>query len=91
MASLSPFSTVNASIAVTDTAGTSVTNLASYTLTVTFPDGTTVSPPVSNAGGGLYTATYDTKDVGEVREDWSIAASGGTPKLTARYYYYVSR
>ena len=52
------------------TAAGALTNAATVTLTITLPDGTTVTPPVTNppAATGIYTYDYPTVQVG--RHTW---------------------
>lgn len=72
-----PFTTIDVSATVTDQNGSLVTSLSTYTLTVTFQDGTTTSPTVSNAGSGKYTASYNTKGVGTLTELWNFVDGSG--------------
>jgi hypothetical protein len=89
-----PNSTIYSTITVTDPTGALVSNLLTVNLTVTFPDGTTsnlsLGAGVTNIGSGQYRAIYNTKTVGEIRENWSIVAADGVTVATLQDYVGVA-
>lgn len=72
-----PNTTIDSSATVKDQNNNLISNLSVYTLTVTFPDRTTASPTVTNAGSGVYTATYVTKGPGLTTELWGFTDASG--------------
>lgn len=87
---VTPFSTIQSPITVKDTSGNPVTNLSAVTLTVTYPDGTTstlltLGSGIQNSGSGVYTASYVTKDMGRIQEDWAVTAADGITVARARF------
>ena len=77
VAMTTPNTTIDSSATVTDQNGNLISNLAAYTLTVSFPDGSSASPTVVNEGAGVYTATYTTKGAGLTTEVWSFTDTSG--------------
>jgi len=77
VAMTTPYTTIDSSATVKDASGNLISNLTAYTLAVTYQDGTTAAPSVSNAGSGVYTATYNTKGAGTLLELWSFTDTGG--------------
>jgi hypothetical protein len=76
-----PNSTITVTSTATDINGNPVSNMATVTVIVTFPDNSTqnfsLSSGVTNAGSGNYTVTYTTKGVGQCLEDWVMIDSTG--------------
>ena len=88
-----PNTTIYSTLTVTDSTGVLVPNLSAVSLVVTFPDGTTSSlgltSGITNLGSGQYRATYNTKGVGTIRENWTITAADGTTTATYQDYFGV--
>jgi hypothetical protein len=89
-----PNSTIYSTITVTDPTGALVSNLSSCSLVVTFPDSTTstlsLGSGITNIGSGQYRAIYNTKGVGEIRENWSIVAADAVTVATLQDYIGVA-
>ena len=77
VAMTTPNTTIDSSATLTDATGTLITSVSAATLTVTYQDGTTASPAVTNMGSGVYTATYATKGPGVLTELWSFTDTSG--------------
>ena len=88
-----PNTTIYSTLTVTDSTGVLVSNLSAVSLVVTFPDGTvsnlSMSSGITNLGSGQYRATYNTKGVGTIRENWTITAADGTTTATYQDYFGV--
>ena len=88
-----PNTTIYSTLTVTDSTGVLVSNLSAVSLVVTFPDGTTsnlgLGSGITNLGSGQYRATYNTKGVGTIRENWAITAADGTTTATYQDYFGV--
>ena len=78
VAMTTPFTTVDSSATVKDQNNNLISNLSAATLLVTYQDGTTASPTVTNEGSGVYTATYNTKGAGLLVELWNFTDPGGS-------------
>lgn len=79
-----PNSTITTSATLTDAKGVPVLNPQSITVTVTYPDGTTHTPAVSNLLNGVYSITYTLSSAtGLCRELWNVVASDGTTDAEA--------
>jgi hypothetical protein len=84
VAMTTPNTTIDSSATVKDQYGNLISSLSTYTLLVVYPDFTTANPSVTNAGSGVYTATYATKGPGIVTELWSFVDASGAVAQDSR-------
>jgi hypothetical protein len=90
---VSPSSTITSTANVYDVSNTPITDLSTIVVTLTYPDGSTASLSlghgVTNTGLGNYTAEYNTKTAGVIREDWSVLVQDGTTEADFTNYVVV--
>ena len=72
-----PFSTISSNATVINQSNVAADGLTA-TVTVTFPDNSTLTPQIYGLGNGNYQTTYTTKGVGTITELWTFTDSQGS-------------